>query len=173
MTARLPLVLVALFLGATAAPAQSAKTESGSDVSVELAKLNKAVREIADALAKQAAGQKLDLLMKRIELSSSRIGEGEQRLRTLKSETAKAEDEKRKLETEIEMVQAHLESQPDQTRKPERDAFFARGEADLKRLASKLQSLAQETGEAEAALATQREELRQWQGFVDRALTSF
>ena len=173
MTARLPLVLFALFLGAAAAPAQSAKTDSSSDVSVELAKLNKAVREIADALAKQAAGQKLDLLMKRIELGSSRIGQGEQRLRALKSETANAEDEKRKIETEVQAVQAHFESQPDQTRKPERDAFFAGREADLKRLALKLQSLAQETAEAEALLATQREELRQWQLFVDRALSSF
>jgi predicted nuclease with TOPRIM domain len=104
-------------------------------VSGELAKLNKAVREIADSLAKQAAGQKLDLLMKRIELGSARVGEGEQRLRLLKAETAKVEDEKRKIEAEVQAVQSHFESPPDQTRKPERDAFFAGREADLKRLA--------------------------------------
>lgn len=167
-------VLIAvLLLGASPGSGQPPKTDEGPEISGELAKLNIAVREIADLLAKQSEGQKLELLMKRLELASAKATQSEQRQRSLQSEKTKTEDEKQRTETTLRQIQYQADTQLSPDEKAGLQAATERADVDLKRTTSRLQSLAQEIAEIDAALATQREELRDWQRVLDRGLSSF
>jgi chromosome segregation ATPase len=171
--AKLCPTILALLVGVTAASGQSPEAKVSPDVSTELAKLNKAVREIADLLAKQTKGQKVDLLMKRLELASSKIGQLEQRERSLQSEKTNAEDETNRIETELKLIQTQADTAASESQRPDLAATLARGEVELKRLADRIQSISQEIGDIENVLATQREELKGWQQVVDRTLGNF
>lgn len=165
-----------LFIGillAAGASAQTVPSTPDGDLPAELARLTKSVREIADLLAKQTETQRLDLFMKRIELSSARVGQLEQSLRSLQSERTSLEEQSQGMELELQRLQAHAESGGTEVPHAELESATKRAEALRKRFGSRLQALGQEIAELEGRLSTQREELREWQRVVDRRLSSF
>jgi phage-related minor tail protein len=170
MTATLGAMVLALLMGAPAAPASTVPPQAATDVPAELAKLSKAVRDIADLLAKQSEGQKLDLLMKRVELTSTKIAQLEQRQRNLRAEKDGAEDEERQLEAQVKQLQDGIPAQTDEARRGEMSANVERYEAAIKRAAARADAVAGELTDVDSQLATQKRELQQWQNFVDRRL---
>jgi chromosome segregation ATPase len=166
-------LLIAVLLAAAVAKGQTPPKEQGGDLRSELTKLNKSVREIADLLAKQAEGQKLDLLMKRIELSSTRVGQMEQRLRSLQTERTDLEEQRQGMEMQLQELQASAESGASEVSRAELEAALGRAESHRKHFASRLQAVGQELTELEGRLSSQQEELRGWQRFVDKRLSSF
>jgi hypothetical protein len=162
-----------VLLVAGAALAQTPPTPADGDVRAELAKLNQAVREIAALLAKQTEGQKLELLMKRVELASSRAGASEARLRSLQSEKTNLEEERVQFEARTKEITERLESETSETARTEMEMFLRRSQAEGKRLAGRLQSVSQEVSELENLVASQREEAREWQRTLDRRLSGF
>jgi len=173
MIRRLSSLLLGVFLFSAVASGQVAKPDASADVSDELAKLNKSVREIADLLAKYAEGQKVSLLMKRAELGAANVARLEERLRSLRSEKNNAEDEKQKLESELDAIRGQADSPQFENRRQEVQAYIARGEANAKRLTSRIQAIDAEIGEVEATMTKEREELRQLERQLYRGLTGF
>jgi chromosome segregation ATPase len=170
MTHKVPVLLLGFVLGSGVAAALSAQPDSSPDLSSEIAKLNKTVREITDLLAKHAEMQKVDLLMKRVELASAAVGRLEDRLRSMKAERTSVEDERHRLEAELAETRAHADTGELDNRRPEVQGFLARGEENLKRLTARVQAIGSDIADAESLLANQREELRQLQRQLDQAL---
>ena len=160
-----------LLLAATPESLPQSTPSGTADISGELAKLNQAVREIADLLAKQSEGQKLDLLMKRLDLASAKATQLEQRQRSLQAEKTSIEDQRNQIDGAIKEFQAQAQTQASESRRPELQAAVDRAEIQLKGFASRLQSLSQEIAETETQLAAQREELKEWQRTIDRRLS--
>jgi chromosome segregation ATPase len=167
---KLRTTILALLFGFTVASGQSPDAKVSLDLSTEIAKLNKAVREIADLLAKQTEGQKVELLMKRVELASSKLSQLEQRESSLQSEKMNIEDQAYRLVTEMKLIQDRVPASPDESQRLDLETTLARGEAEGKRLADRVQSLSQQIGDVENQLTAQREELKTWQQVVDRSL---
>ena len=170
MTATVGATVLAVLLGGSA---EAPGAKASPDLSTELVKLNKAVREIADLLAKQAEGQKLDLLMKRIEMTSSKVAQLEQRVRGIHAERDGAEEEARQLEMQTRQAQDAMSAQTDETRRTELSTSLERLDAAVKRATARGDSLSQELVEVENQLAAQRRELAEWQRVVDRRLGAF
>lgn len=164
-------VLLGLLLAGGVAVGQAARPEPPPDLMTELATLNKTMREIADLLAQEVGARKVDLLMKRVELASAAIARSEDRVRFLRSERDAVETEKRKLESERDMIRSHRESGGlDGSRQEDVDAYLSRMDADLKRLSSKLQAASADLADAENHLTEERETYRQLQRELDRRI---
>jgi len=138
------------------------------DPAKELARINATLERIADALTQQT---KLDILARRIQLASTRLGDGEKRLAAVNDERSALEGEKRQLETIRESMRADSGERLDMAPR-EREAQLIHLESELERIDSRLQDLSRRAVDLENRLARERADLDDWQAYLDRLISS-
>lgn len=159
------LLITLLAIPGQAQPAADAEPDG---LTAEVAKLNVTLEEVVKLMRQQVEGQTLDLLMKRIQLSADRVGQTERDLRAAQKQRESYADEKLELEDRMKMFEDQVDrGHLDET---EMEAFTQRLETSLERLEKRLRSSGQEIAELEGSLANQRQDLREWQEFVDQRL---
>jgi uncharacterized protein (DUF3084 family) len=139
-------------------------------LTTELATLNATLAEIKVLLERITETQGLDLLMKRMELSSTQVVEIEKRLREAESERATVEDENIRLEMNMQAYTVELESGAMEASAEQIEAFTARHEAEVALRESRLRSLDDEIAMLHNRLSTKQRGLEDWQDYVDRRL---
>ncbi|MDX1502560.1 MAG: hypothetical protein R3325_09355 [Thermoanaerobaculia bacterium] len=164
----LPALMAALAPAARGQTAATAPAETA--VAAELTKLNATLTDIKTLLERLAETQGLDLLMKRMELSSARVTELESRLRGARAERTSVVDERARLQTNMEAYLAELERRSREDTEGELEAFTLQFEAGLERFEARLRDLDDEIARLENLLDARRRELEDWQGYIDRRL---
>jgi len=139
------------------------------DLTAQVAKLNSTLEKVVDLMSQQVENQTLDLLMQRIQLSAERVGQTERDLRAARKQRDSSADEKLQVEEQIKIFedqaeQGHLEE-------AEVEGYTQQLEAALERIEKRLRSADREIAELDAALGNQRQDLREWQEFVDQRLS--
>ena len=152
-----------------AAAAQVASAPS-DPIAAQLEQLNTTLKQLVVLLNKQSDLQDLDLLMKRVQLVDSRIGELERRLRTAEADLRNEQTKQATLEQQLKGVNAELQRHNPNIPATELEAMAAHTEAELKRVQQRGSQLTQEIAALESELAARRDDLRSWQGILDRRL---
>lgn len=156
---------VLLAIPALAQPA--AETEP-DELTAEVAKLNDHLEELVKLVRQQVEGQTLDLLVQRIQLSAERVQQTERDLRAARQRRESQAEEKVQLEDRMKMFEDQVDR--GHIEEAELEAFTKQIETSLQRLETRLRSADREIAELEAALGLQRQDLREWQEFVDQRL---
>jgi len=158
-------VLLALAIP-VAIQAQEAQEAQGGDVAVELARINANLEKIASLLSRMDEAEGLDLLMKRVQLASARIGEDERRLRSVESELRSLESEKEALVFQHEIAETRAVDDPGS----EAEATVRMIERQQKWIRERISELSLEVNELRNRLVERERDLEGWQQIVDRRL---
>ena len=161
------LALTALF-PAPALPQTAASDQPG--LGAEVARLNATLLEIKGRLERLTETQSLDLLMKRMELSSAQVTEMEKRLRSAVAEHTDLDDEREQMEMVRESYETESESDSGRITPEQLDAFLNQHEVRMARLKTRMASLDSEMSRLQNLLAAKQRELEDWQSYIDRRL---
>ena len=165
--------LVAL-LGATTLSGQGAAPQPvAAEVPAQLAQLNATLAEIADLLERNLEGQRLGLVMARIQLSSARSARAEEQLLTAKASRADLQERKARMEGQLDSFADRMDARQVDMSAEDIEMMADESARELKMLNSKIKTLDGEIVELENALARYRQELDDWQVLVDRRLSQY
>lgn len=164
------LALLAIVTPWTPASATQAATEFAEEPTLaeELRLLNTTLTEIKELLERQAETQGLDLLMKRMELSSAQAAEIEKRLREAEGRRQAVDDELTQLEERMEFITADYEGGGFDGAQYE--TYVEQADAQRRRLGERLREIEGEIAGIENRLAAKRRDLDDWQTYIDRRL---
>ncbi len=151
-------------------PSKAGERLEAPELTRELAKLNATLDEIRSLLERVTETQGLDLMMKRMELSSAQAADLEKRFDGLESERAAIEDTMRQIESNREAYLADIESRGDDESLLQAEAFTAQADRELAVRSERLRALDDEIAVLRNRLDAKRRELEDWQGYVDRRL---
>jgi len=154
----------------TAAAAAQSVPASADPVAGQLEQLNGTLKQLVVLLNRQTDLQDLDLLMKRVQLGDGRVAELERRLRMEQADLQAAEKEQAALEQRLIEVNAELQRHNPNIPATELESMVAHMEADIKTVRQRSGQLAQDVAALQGELAARREEVRSWQGILDRRL---
>ncbi len=160
------LLAILLVLPSQAQPATEPEPE---DLTAQITKLNATLEELVGLMRQQVEGQTLDLLMQRIQLSAERVEQTERDLREVQKQNESYADEKLHLEQRLEMFADQVDR--GQLEESEMESITSQLEGALERLVARSRSADREIAELEATLGQQRQDLREWQDFVDDRLS--
>lgn len=138
------------------------------DVATQLAELNATLHQIAGLLERQATGQDLDLVMKRVQLTADRADQIEAELRRAEGERMGLEDEGRRMDLRLEGARSEMEASGAEPEQIEAVARQLAGEMEI--LDARLKDVRGRVAELEQRLAEERGAQREWQEFLDRML---
>ncbi|HEX9670215.1 MAG TPA: hypothetical protein VGC93_12120 [Thermoanaerobaculia bacterium] len=161
----LVLVLMALW------PAAGWSQTGGEPVVEELAKLNATLREIAGLMKKQEELQRVDLLIKRVQMTAGQLTDAERQLKTAESELRSLDHEKGELEGRLAMLSAS-DGKAEDLSPEQSEVIVARIDEELKRVRQRSSELRGEVEELRNRIAAREHELRDWQAVIDRRLGS-
>ncbi len=173
MRYRAPIVLALTLLLAPAARAQPpevARPAEESALAGELARLNATLIDIRALLEQITETQGLDLLMKRMELSSAQVMETEKRLRSAESERSSVEDQRASMEASLQSYLARVESGSTKAPTEQLEAFTDQYETRIERLDARMERLDDEIAMLGNLLSAKRRELEDWREHIDRRL---
>jgi predicted nuclease with TOPRIM domain len=163
------LVVIALGFWPIAAFAQPPSQQPAAPEAVELARINTSLREILSFLRKHSEVQATELLLKRVELAEARLGESNDRLRTVTAERRGLEAAKSSLDGRIEILAARMAQAPTET-SPEIEAASHQVIVEKQRIQQRLAALGEETAKLENEISLQSADLLAWQDTLDRQL---
>jgi hypothetical protein len=144
-----------------------------SDVADQLAKLNATLVEIADLLERALEGQRLGLVMERIQLSASRSANAEERLLTARTARDDLEEQKTKMKGQLEIFADRLDMGQIDMPAEDIEAMADESALQLELLESRIKSLDREIMVLENTLSRYQQELVDWQTLVDRRLNDY
>lgn len=165
---------LAALLGATTLVGQEAALQPvAAEVPAQLAQLNQTLAEIADLLERNLEGQRLGLVMARIQLSSGRSARAEEQLATARSTRADLQNQRAKMEGQLQIFADQLDmGQVDMP--PEQIEVMADESAlQLDLLKRRIKAMDREIMELENALARYKQDLDDWQSLIDRQLSDY
>lgn len=156
-------------------PLSARPQESATDprpLPVQLERLNTSLERIVQLLERHAGGQRLELLMKRVELGTTRMAQAEEQLQRVRATKASIENEKLELEARLAQLAEALDAGTVSMSIAAIEHYT--GELDLKRrlLERRLQGVDGEIIDLEIQVRERRIEVQSWQDEIDRELRS-
>jgi len=165
---------LAALIGATALFGQNAAPQPvDAEVPDQLALLNQTMAEIADLLERNLEGQRLGLVMARIQLSSSRSAGAEQQLSATRATRADLEDQKAKMESQLGNFADRLEIGQVDMSAEDIETMADESTLQIKLLKNRIKALDREIVELEGALSRYQRDLDDWQTLIDRRLSDY
>lgn len=161
-------------LGATALLGLDANPQPvAAEVPAQLAQLNQTLAQIAALLERNLEGQRLGLVMARIQISSGRSTRAEEQLATARATRADLQNQKAKMEGQLQIFADQMDlGQVDMP--PEQIEVMADESAlQLDLLKKRIRGMDREIMELENALARYQQDLDDWQTLVDRHLSDY
>lgn len=161
-------------LGATALPGQETNPQPvAAEVPAQLAQLNQTLVQIADLLERNLEGQRLGLVMDRIQISSGRSTRAEEQLATARATRADLQNQKARMQGQLEIFADQMDmGQVDMP--PEQIEVMADESAlQLDLLNKRIRGMDREIMELENALARYQQDLDDWQTLIDRRLSGY
>ncbi len=165
---------LAALLGATALLGLDANPQPvAAEVPAQLAQLNQTLAQIAALLERNLEGQRLGLVMARIQISSGRSTRAEEQLVTARATRADLQNQKAKMEGQLQIFADQMDlGQVDMP--PEQIEVMADESAlQLDLLKKRIRGMDREIMELENALARYQQDLDDWQTLVDRHLSDY
>lgn len=168
--------LALLVLAYAAAPSYAAAQDPSSPATgiiAELVTMNATLGELL-RLHKQAAERDdVELLMKRVELSSSLVGDAAQRLREVESELSDLDNENGNLEMRLSMIRLQKEGASSPETVQQFEIMEAQSQSQMKKLRERVAQLKAEGAGLKTDLEANRDELREWKETLDKRLARF
>ena len=161
-------------LGATALLGLDANPQPvAAEVPAQLKQLNQTLAQIAALLERNLEGQRLGLVMARIQISSGRSTRAEEQLATARATRADLQNQKAKMEGQLQIFADQMDlGQVDMP--PEQIEVMADESAlQLDLLKKRIRGMDREIMELENALAHYQQDLDDWQTLVDRHLSDY
>ncbi len=161
-------------LGATALLGLDANPQPvAAEVPAQLKQLNQTLAQIAALLERNLEGQRLGLVMARIQISSGRSTRAEEQLATARATRADLQNQKAKMEGQLQIFADQMDlGQVDMP--PEQIEVMADESAlQLDLLKKRIRGMDREIMELENALARYQQDLDDWQTLVDRHLSDY
>ena len=161
-------------LGATALLGLDANPQPvAAEVPAQLKQLNQTLAQIAALLERNLEGQRLGLVMARIQISSGRSTRAEEQLATARATRADLQIQKAKMEGQLQIFADQMDlGQVDMP--PEQIEVMADESAlQLDLLKKRIRGMDREIMELENALAHYQQDLDDWQTLVDRHLSDY
>jgi chromosome segregation ATPase len=172
LSAALLLALLAVPLEAIAQPRPPAQEPSGQEpaaVAAELGRLNATLERIAGLLERQLQGQRLDLMLKRVDGASRQVDALEGELGRLRSGRSSLVDERFRMQSRLEAMVTEVEhSDPEAL--PAYEAMSREAERGLKHLDTRIAETDARILELENELARRSGDLQALQDRLDREL---
>jgi hypothetical protein len=172
-----PIVLLSFLVsGLMAQPAAYAQQEPLDAQAValqsQLERLNENIERIAHLLERSLEGQQLELLMQRVDRGSSRLSVAEQNLRSVKATRNSIDNEKKEIEARlVQMAEALDRGDVDMTVE-DIEQYTRQLDLQLQLLKDQVRSADRQINELENEVMSQRENIRDWQDYIDEELTS-
>ena len=165
--------LAVLFGAPTLFGQETAPQPVAAEVPAQLAKLNQTLTEIADLLERNLEGQRLGLVMARIQLSSGRSARAEEQLGTARATRADLQNQKAKMEGQLQIFADRLDM--GQVDMPAEDIETMADESalQLELLKRRIENLDREIIELENAMTRYQQDLDDWQSLIDRHLSDY
>ena len=158
---------------APATPAEQGTTPDLKRLETQIAEVNGSLRRIVTLMEGYLERQKLELLMKRVELSGSKLTQMEQELRRLTEEKADQEVEMARLQAALgefdRLIRDRKEMNPGAPpaeAESERTLLLQK----IKALEDKIWRLGERALELENAIAGQRRDLQSWETHLNERL---
>lgn len=166
------------------AGALAAQEPAPASVAEELARLNRTLQQLVAVAQQQLGGQRIELLMRQVEIKRAKVAPLEQALRAAREARDNAEEQLRSLqlsrEQVLESVALSFEAAPEATglgtedreRMEETVAQMVRQhDQELKMLRERIASAEERIQVLENDLAPAKAELQHWEAQVDRELS--
>jgi len=170
-TGSIPVIL--LLLVARPAPGQNEPLDPQSlDLQGEIQRLNKNIERIATLLERSVEGQQLELLIQRVEMASNRLSLAEQNLHSTKSTRANLDDEKRELEMRLDQLAGQLNTGEIDMPLEDMERYTQELGLQLRLLNERVRDADRQIIELENEVMNQRDNVRDWQDYIDEKLTS-
>ena len=136
----------------------------------ELAQLNETLSALLDAFTRQTEGQKLQLLLQRMEITSQRAATLEAELTSARATRSSLQDQLARSQEHLENFNNELSSGAREISSEEADGYNRSMLFEIGRQQESLRDADARIAELENRLATARRELEEWQSYVDREL---
>ncbi len=162
-----------------AAAAQPPAPPGETSVGVEVARLNASLQELVALMKKQLDGQRIELLMRQVELKRSKLAPFEAELRSTRAARDGAEQELQNLKVNQEQMEQSLEAElgstdgtPEQAEQMEKmvEQSLRHFVLQTKMTRDRLASLEQKLQILDSDAATARAEVEHWEALVEREL---
>ena len=158
-------------LGPLAASGQSDPTSS-PDAAGHLAEISAALNRIAELLESQAKSSKLDLIIRRVDLTQRRLEPIEARLRQLRANRDGSAEERFRLRKQLENFADQLASGTLDVDASEISVSTDYMESELELVEERLRTTDNEITMLENEAARYRNEIEDWQSWIDRELNA-
>jgi chromosome segregation ATPase len=167
---RLIAVAVVVSLPGIAIAQQPASGSEAAQVLDQLTEINLTLKRIADSLEGQLDGQRLDLMLKRLEVSERRVAALQEQVQKGQASRSLLEDQKARAELQLSEMADRLAAGKLELSDTEAETVVTQMELDLEQLSSRISELDRKIAGLENELTRAREEIRDWQDYVDREL---
>ena len=167
---RLVSAAVVICLPALAGAQQPPVDSDSAQILDRLDQIHHALERIANSLEGQLAGQRLDLMLKRLEVSERRVGPLEEQVRKTRAERSVLADREERARLQLSEMADRMAAGELELSDREAEAVVAQMELDLDQVRSRISELDRQLGTLENELTRVREEIRNWQNTVDREL---
>jgi chromosome segregation ATPase len=165
--------LTALLGAPTLFGQQAAPQPVAAEVPAQLVKLNQTLAEIADLLERNLEGQRLGLVMARIQLSSGRSARAEEQLATARATRTDLQNQKAKMEGQLQIFADRMDMGQVDMPAEEIEAMADESALQLDLLKRQIKAMDQEIVELENALKRYQRDLDDWQSLIDRRLSDY
>lgn len=161
-------------IGASALVGQEAAPQPiEAEVPVQLARLNQTLSEIADLLERNVEGQRLGLVMARIQLSSERSARAEEQRATARATRADLQNQKAKMEGQLQIFAERMDMGQVDMPAEQIEAMADESALQFKLLEGRIKALDREIIELENALSRYQRDQNDWQALIDRRLRDY
>jgi chromosome segregation ATPase len=167
---RLIAVAAVVCLPALAVAQQPAGDSDTARILDRLTQIHGALERIADSLEGQLDGQRLDLMLKRLEVSERRVAPLEEQVRKAQAERSLLQDREERAELQLSEMADRIAAGELELSDSEAEAAVAQMELDLEQFRSRISELDGQLAGLENELTRVREGIRDWQDYVDREL---
>jgi len=167
---RLLAVAVVVSLPGIAIAQQPAGETEAAQVLDQLTQINQALKRIADSLEGQLDGQRLDLMLKRLEVSERRVAVLQEQVQEAQASRSLLEDQKARTELQLSEMADRIAAGDLELSDTEAETVVTQMELDLEQSSARIAELDRQLVGLENELTRARKEIRDWQNFVDREL---
>ena len=167
---RFAFIAVAICLPAIANAQVPPNVSDAPQLSAQLSQIQRVLERIADSLEGQLDGQRLDLMLKRLEVSERRVAPLQEQVRKAQAERSLLQDREERAKLQLSEMADRIAAGKLELTDSEAEAVVAQMELDLEQLGSRSSELDRQLVGLENELTRVREEIRDWQDYVDREL---
>lgn len=165
-----PIVSTVLVTAASAWAQSDAQAEIQPDLQAQLTRLNKNIERIADMMNSFLEGQRLELMIQRVEMGASRLSSAEESLRKAKATRASIEHEKTELEARLAQIADQLDQGLTSMTADELDSYTREIDLQLRLMKDRTREADRQIIELENEVMQQRANVRDWEDSIDRLL---